>query len=154
MADIRADVKLKDAEEFQDYVTLQLMRRGIVLNNLNSASYQRKYGENTLGIEIKKDLIFRRTNNLWIEVAERHNVNNHYVPSGVCRQDNSWLWLIGDEYTLWIIAKKTLIEIVILSGRKIIENDTKSSRGYLMPIAEADKICLKKIVINKPTERV
>ena len=33
-------------------------------------------------------------------------------------------------------------------------NDPKSSKGYLMPIAEADKICLKKIVINKPAERV
>ena len=99
-----------------------------------------------LGAEIKRDGNFRKTGNLYIETAEKsHPDNKNYVPSGIFRKDNSWLFVIGDEETLYIFATKYLQR---LSDRykEVIKT---TSIGRLMPIAEAEKYCIRKIEVEK-----
>ena len=138
--------KLEEGLQFQDFATRELYQRGIVIVGYSSRHYQNKCGENMLGAEIKRDGNFRKTGNLYIETAEKsHPDNKNYVPSGIFRKDNSWLFVIGDEETLYIFATKYLQR---LSDRykEVIKT---TSIGRLMPIAEAEKYCIRKIEVEK-----
>ena len=136
--------QLKKGLEFQDYVTNILYDRGIVLVGYSSQKYQNKYGENKMGAEVKRDGKFRETGNLYIEVAEKaHPDNKHYVQAGVKREDNSWLFIIGDEKTLYVFATKRLREICERYRR--VEKTT--SIGYLLPVADANNECAMRIDI-------
>lgn len=107
-----------------------------------SRRFQIAHGENMLGAEIKRDGKFRQTGNLYIETAEKaHPDNPRYVPAGIQREDNSWLYVIGDEQTLFIFSTKYLR---LLAGRyRVVE--TPTSIGFLLPVAEAEKYCLRRI---------
>lgn len=134
--------KLEQGLQFQDVVTKALYQRGIVVVGYASRKYQNECGENMLGAEIKRDGKFRETGNLYIETAEKaHPDNENYVPSGIYRKDNSWLFVIGDENTIYIFSTKYL---QMLEGR--YEKKTKTtSMGFVMPIDEAEKYCIRKI---------
>jgi hypothetical protein len=95
-----------------------------------------------LGAEIKRDDNFRKTGNLYLEIAEKsHPSKPEYTPSGIYRPDNSWLFVIGDEKTAYIFSTKYL---QLLAERyKVVE--TPTSRGLLMPLADAEKYCIRKI---------
>ena len=136
--------KLEQGLQFQDFATRELYQRGIVVVGYSSKYYQNKCGENVLGAEIKRDGLFRDTGNLYIETAEKsHPDNENYILSGIFRKNNSWLFVIGDEKTLYIFSTKYL---QMLSGRyRKVEKTT--SRGYLMPLDEAEKYCIRKIEI-------
>jgi hypothetical protein len=137
--------KLEEGLQFQDKVTKELYQRGIVVIGYASQKYQNKCGENMLGAEIKRDGLFRDTGNLYIETAEKSNPNNaEYVPSGIYRKDNSWLFVIGDEKTIYIFSTKYLQMLEYKFEKKIKE----TSKGFLMPIKEANKYCIRKIEIN------
>lgn len=134
--------KLDQGQEFQDFVTQALYQRGIVIVGYSSRRYQIEHGENMLGAEIKRDDRFRDTGNLYIEVAEKSHPNNpSYVESGILRDDNSWLFLIGDELEIWVFAIKQL--------RGLIPNyravKTPTSRGVLMPVRDADRHSILKL---------
>jgi hypothetical protein len=134
--------------EFQDIVTKELYQRGIVVVGYSSRRFQNKEGENMLGAEIKRDGKFRETGNLYIEISEKsHPDNMDYVQSGIHRGDNSWLFVIGDEKTVWIFSIKYLR---MLEDRYKKVN-TPTSNGYLMPLKDADKYCLRRIDIEKHT---
>lgn len=128
--------------KFQDHVARTLYKYGIVVVGYTSRLYQEKHGENMLGAEIKRDGKFRETGNLYIELAEKsHPDNASFVSSGISRKDNSWLYVIGDEKTLYIFSIKYLQK---LSSRyRFVE--TPTSRGFLLPLAEAEKYCLRKL---------
>ena len=127
---------------FQDVVTKELYQRGIVIVGYSSRYFQNNEGENMLGAEIKRDAIFRKTGNLYIEVAEKtHPDNATYINSGIHREDNSWLFVIGDEQTIYIFSTKYLV--MLQSRYKTVE--TPTSRGFLMPLVEAEKYCIRKI---------
>jgi len=134
--------KLEQGLVFQDVVTKELYRRGIVVVGYSSRRFQNDEGENLLGAEIKRDGEFRKTGNLYIEVAEKADPRNKvFVPSGIMRADNSWLYVIGDEETIYIFSIKYL--------RKLHERwrrvEKSTSVGYLCPIEDAEKYCLRKI---------
>lgn len=134
--------KLEEGLEFQDVVTTALYQRGIVVVGYASRRYQRLKGENMLGAEIKRDGKFRETGNLYFETAEKsHPDNAAYVPSGIMREDNSWLYVIGDEQTIYIFPVNYL-RMLVPRYRKV---QTPTSRGVLMPVAEADKYCIRRI---------
>jgi hypothetical protein len=136
--------KLAQGLEFQDYVVYELYKRGIVMVCFSSKKFQNKVGENTLGAEIKKDGKFRETGNLYIETSEKsHPKNQSYVSSGIHRQDNSWLFVIGDEKTIWIFSIKYLQMLQYRYKKKEIA----TSRGFVMPLKDADKYCLRKITL-------
>lgn len=137
--------KLEQGLQFQDVVTRVLYQRGIVVIGYASRRSQLKYGENMLGAEIKRDGKFRETGNLYIETEEKsHPDRKDYVPSGINREDNSWLFVIGDEKDLWIFSTKYLRK---LSGR-YEQKQMPTSKGFVMPIEEADKYCIRRIELS------
>lgn len=134
--------KLQQGLEFQDVVTVALYQRGIVVIGYASRRFQNQEGENMLGAEIKRDGLFRQTGNLYIEMSEKsHPDKLEYTPSGIFRADNSWLYVIGDEKTIYIFSTKYLQ--MLCNRYKSVEKPT--SRGVLMPIVEAEKYCIRKI---------
>lgn len=64
------------------------------------------------------------------------------------RNDNSWLYIIGDEMTIYVFPVKYLVYLFEKNRYKIV--DTPTSRGMLMPLAEADRYCIKRIDIVAP----
>jgi hypothetical protein len=140
--------KLEEGLEFQDVVTSALFQRGIVVVAYASRRFQQTHGENMLGAEIKRDGNFRKTGNLYIETAEKsHPDNPSYVASGIYREDNSWLFVIGDERAVWIFSTKYLRLLSDRRGWK--HKETATSQGFLVPIADADRYCIRKIDLEK-----
>lgn len=125
--------KLDAGQRFQDFVARRLYGAGIILVNFQSREFQYQVGENMLGLEIKFDDQFKKTGNFWIEIAEKTSpMNPTWVPSGIHRSDSSWLYGIGDYTEFWIFAIRTLQEYEVRQRPRIIENGTKTSRGFLL----------------------
>lgn len=136
--------QLETGLQFQDVVTRELYQRGIVIVGYASRRFQRSEGENMLGAEIKRDGHFRDTGNLYIETAEKaHPDNAVYVPSGIFREDNSWLFVIGDEETVYIFSTKYLRLLSKSRNWRKVEKPT--SIGYLCPLDDAERYCLRRI---------
>jgi hypothetical protein len=110
-----------------------------------SQKFQNTVGENMLGAEIKRDGKFRETGNLYIETSEKsHPDKPIYTPSGIHRKDNSWLFVIGDEKIIYIFSTKYL---QMLEERyPVVSKPT--SNGFLMPVDQAEKYCIRKINIG------
>jgi hypothetical protein len=144
--------QLEESDQFEDYALDILMKdKGIMVRSYKSRKYQMEVGENTGGIEIKFDKQSSDTGNLYIETKEKsHPDNNNYVKSGINRNDNTILYLIGNYKCFWMFDKKFLRRLV--ESKKIkckhTENKTKTSWGYLLPINEADKYCTWKYESN------
>lgn len=139
--------KLQQGLEFQDIMTRELYIRGIVVIGFSSRRFQNLIGENMLGAEIKRDGHFRNTGNIYLETAEKsHPSNPQYIPSGIMRKDNSWLYIIGDEQTAYIFSTKYLR--LLASKRNWREVKKITYGGYLMPIEDAERYCIRKIDIN------
>jgi len=137
---------------FQDFVCLELAKQNIILQNINSKKFQFTVGENLQGFEIKYDgrcTGDRRTtptNRLSIEIAEKTNAKNiNWVPSGIYRNDNSWLYIQGNYMMFWIF-NKNLLKVLHKSGR-YKEGDEPTIKKFYLPILEADKYCAKKITL-------
>jgi len=110
---------------------------------------QHNIGENKYGMEIKYDSIMERTGNLYIEIAEKPSPNViNYSPSGILRNDNSQLYGIGNYSVFYIFNKQFLIEIYKSSKYKEIEIDRKTSKGFLIPIKNAEKMVEEKIIFK------
>lgn len=139
--------KLQEGLEFQDVVTKALYQLGIVIVGYASKYFQIEEGENILGAEIKRDGNFRKTGNLYIEIAEKaHPDNPKFVRSGIRRKDNSWLFIIGDEERIYIFATRHLRKLQ--KKYKIVS--TSTSKGFLMPLKDARKYCIRKIDFEVP----
>lgn len=92
--------------KFQDFVTRKLAATGLYIQNYGSKKYQYEYGENQQGFEIKYDELCTKTYRLSIEVAEKVNAaNKEWVPSGIDREDNSWLYIQGNYDLILIFGK-------------------------------------------------
>jgi len=114
----------------------KLYDAGIPLLSYSSKKYQILIGENKAGIEIKYDRKFRETGNFYIETAEKSAANNkEFVASGIFRNDNTWLFIIGDYETIFIFSKEQLKKIK--NNYKQVE--TPTSKGFLIPVNEALK---------------
>lgn len=144
---------LLDGNEFQDFVTVQLLHCGIVVNQFASKKYQNEYGESLSGIEIKYDKKFRETGNFYFEFQEKSDKRNpYYVESGILRKDNTWLWVIGDYDDLYIIAKESLKRLYrwVRDNRQDASKigirfvQTETSRGMLVPVF----LAIKKYVVK------
>ena len=136
--------QLEKGLEYQDYVAEQLYSIGLPLFNYSSRKFQIEYGENKLGVEIKYDMKFETTRNLWIEISEKSNPsNNQYCLSGIYRKDNSWLYIIGNYKEIYIFPKVFLQKLHRANKYRIIENNTKTSRGFLLPRNDAEKYAAK-----------
>lgn len=134
--------------EFQDFV-VDLLREqlGIVITNYQSQRFQFGVGENKQGIEIKLDREILRTNNVSIEIAEKARASNpYYVPSGIYRNDNSWLYIQGNWNIVFIFAK-SILRLLHKSERYKI-NILPTLKSFLLPVDEAKKYAAKVIELN------
>lgn len=147
--------KLEAGLEFQDFVMSELHSRGIVLQPIASKRGQLK-GENLLGLEIKFDRKLAETGNLYIETYEKSNpANPCFVCSGILRNDNTWLYGIGNHSRLWIFAKSQLrlaYQHLVENKRKwegvrFVENET--SKGFLVPAVLANHWAARVIDFSK-----
>lgn len=141
--------KLKQGEAYQEFVG------DIFLNHLNwqLSFYKTKYsqynfGETHEGVEVKFDDRLKETGNLYIEYAEKsHPDNKAYVPSGVCRNDNTWLFVIGDRDVVFLFSKRVLKSLT--SSKAFKHVTTPTSKGYLIKREDAQTLCLKEILLEK-----
>ena len=104
------NMKLAEGEMFEDYVYEHFREIwGIDIKSCNTYSEQINIGENYFGMEIKYDGLHEETDRLFIEYQEkRRSKNPNYVPSGIRRTDNSWLYLIGNFQVFYIFSVKDL----------------------------------------------
>jgi hypothetical protein len=131
--------KFEGALLYQDFVVdISLQVLGFAIMQYSSRAYQNTVGESRTGVEIKHDEKFARTGNLWIETAEKAMPRaGDYVPAGIYRTDNSWIYVIGDYNTIFYFAKNVLR---ILAGKyRIMPNKTATSLGFLLPERDAEK---------------
>ncbi len=127
---------LEEALQYQDFISLQLMNKlGWCLNQFTSYKYQTQFGESLSRIEIKNDKQMASTDNIYVELAEKAS-NGLFVASGIKRQDNTLLWLIGDYKTAYVFVKKQLSYLCDnyeKYGFKKVQTDT--SIGIVIPIS-------------------
>lgn len=140
----------QEALEFQDFISDLLLKEiGIVICNYSSRKYQYNSGENRQGIEIKLDKRILDTKNISIEVAEKSNAEiENWTPSGIMRNDNSWLYIQGNYDIVFIFGKQFLR--LLYKSRYINKTwcPKKTITTFLMPIKEAEKYALKVIKIS------
>jgi hypothetical protein len=132
--------KIESARLFQDFVVDVCWQKGLAIVQFSSKAYQFTAGESRTGAEIKHDEIYGTSNRLWIEVAEKAQPRpGPYAPSGIYRDDNSWLYIIGDYNVFFIFFKKQL-QGLHRSGRyRDNENKTRTSVGFFLPHDDAMK---------------
>jgi len=141
--------KLEQGLEYQDFViNILIQELGIPLAMYGSRKYQWKQGENKQGVEIKFDDRYKKTGNIYIEVAEKTNANNpNYIASGIMRDDNTWLYLIGNREIIYIFTKK-MLKGLYSSGKYFRLVETPTSRGFLLDGLSAKKYSAKIIHIQ------
>ena len=137
------DAKLDIGLEFQDFVAKKFMDMGMPIITHSSRKSQLN-GENTNGFEIKRDGGFRKSGNLFIETSERPNILcPNFKPSGIYRDDNTWLYVIGDEKTFYIFSLKYLVNCHESKKYREVHSAVGTSYGFLLPIKDATPNALK-----------
>lgn len=117
--DAKSKDSLEDGLRFQDFVCSELARRNIILQNLSSKKYQFTVGENLQGFEIKYDDWCSKSGRISIEVFEktRNDPIQEWTPSGILRNDNSWLYVQGNYSILFVFAKRFLLNYYTAKGQ-------------------------------------
>ena len=126
---------LKESEEFVKYWMGIIQRKMCLrLTPVDSENLQKAVLCDTQeGFEFKYDRIFKETGNFWIEIGEKRDpTQKKYVPSGILRKDNSWMYCIGNYDELFFFPKRTLIRMYNSGAVKIKENHEKTSMGFLL----------------------
>jgi hypothetical protein len=140
------DEKLKEGMSFESFIQKVFFEELAINLDFTVYDNQTKIGETLQGIEVKFDNRYKETGNLYIEVAEKSNPDNpNYIKSGVFRDDNTWLYAIGNYEKIFIFAKKTLVQI----KDKFTPVVTPTSMGFLLPNKDAEFYCAK-IITTKP----
>ena len=131
----RAD-KTEQGAAFADYACDVLALNGIFTQVFTTKQFQYQYGESAGGIEFKCDMKFRESGNLYIEIAEKAGPRSgEMVPSGIMRDDNTWLYAIGDLQGFYVFTKNTL-RLIHSRGRYNL-TEIETSKGMLLPIKAA-----------------
>lgn len=133
--------QLKNGQMFQDFVVDTCWTQlGLAVVQYNSKVYQQAIGESRTGVEIKYDMKFAKSGNLWIEVGEKARPRaGEYAKSGIYRDDNTWLYCIGNYDKFYIFAKVFLVALAKSGRYRLLDNNTKTSSGFLLPERDADK---------------
>jgi len=140
--------KSKEAKQYQDFICEWMAKNyGIVMTIFSSKKYQYNIGESLQGVEIKLDMKYNETGNIYIETGEKAEPRNgEYYPSGIFRSDNTWLYFIGNYDELYAFSKKQLIKVYNTKRYyKIIKNNnTGTSCGFLLDKERAENYCIMK----------
>ncbi len=142
--------RLADGQEFEDFCMEVLWDNGIALMLYRSKQRQWSCGESKLGGEIKRDGKWQKTGNLFIECEERRDTNSPWRAAGIYDASKPWLYIIGDEHTIWIHGV-TVLQILHKQG--CCEwKDTGTAKGFVLPIIDADYYALKIIKLKQKPE--
>jgi hypothetical protein len=141
--------QFNDSLIYQDWLMVELAKRGIIIQIFGSKEYQYKHGESFSKDEIKFDKEQLQTGNLCIEEFEKTNeYNSWFVESGINRQGIA-RWFQGNYENLWIFEcnklRQYLREGINREINKLNRYVTKTSKGIILPCIEADRICTQKI---------
>lgn len=129
---------IENGNRFQDYICdLLLDKYGIIVQNYTSALYQFKKGENKQGFEIKFDHWCSITKRLSIEIAERTNIENSFVQSGIYRKDNSIFYVHGNMDIVFLFSKK-MLQGMHKTGR-YEEKEEPTIKAFYIPFEHAIK---------------
>ena len=130
------DDKLKVGQAYERFVRDQYAALGITLTLVHGRTRQLLIGDTEEGLEIKHDRNHKTTSNIFIEVAEkRHSWQPDFVPSGIFRQDKTWLYGVGNYDVFYVFKKATLREES--TRRHIFTINEGTSRGFLLVGDEA-----------------
>ena len=121
--------------QYQDFATDIMRVAGMSFTGYASKKYQFEKGENMIGWEMKLDNKTKDTGNLYMEISEKTNkgLGPGSVDSGIYREDNSWLYLIGDRTTLYIFAKRQLRMAYEKGYYSPRTTKTATGEGFLLP---------------------
>ena len=139
------EIKLKEGQDYEQWVSDRWPEvykdRTLHLHKGRQAQLE---GETAEGIEIKYDKRFAETNRIYIETHEKTNpANREYVKSGIYREDNTKIWLIGD-YVIWFLfSKAKLVWLDKLDPPFLYRPQaTGTSIGFCLPVKNAMRLCL------------
>lgn len=146
--------KLKIGTQFEAYVTEEFAKSGIELGMLYDNNQFK--GENKLGVEIKNDERYRGsektpgTGNLYIECYERLTNAQKWVRSGILKEDNTKVILIGTYNDYFIVLKEVLVDIykkldsgVNIEGCRLVEEKEQgTSKGFVINEKKMKRLCL------------
>jgi hypothetical protein len=130
------DENLKEAQLFEDHACQKLYEAGMVVVPYRSRSWQSRYGESRAGVEIKYDKNRNKTGNLFIEIEEKWGEEAEWKPSGIFGK--GVFLCIGDYHKIWLIGFNVLKRVYATDAHKDVA--TKTARGFLLPVALADKV--------------
>ncbi len=103
--------------------------------NMHNGKYEQLKGENTEGVEIKLDQICKRTKRLYIEIEEKSNADNErMIQSGIQRNDNTVLFLIGDYEDAYIFDVLVLRKCFMDKPAWLKMFGNSTSNGWGMPL--------------------
>lgn len=140
----------RSGRAFEEHVEALLARYGIALGIYRTEREQYEIGESASGIEVKHDRGYARTGNLYIEIAESRHPEMPLVASGIYRRNNTTTWAIGDYQTLFLLPQRLLIEVHESRAHREVWNDSRTSRGYLLPGSVARSMALRIIEEVRP----
>jgi hypothetical protein len=148
MLDERDDYYMRQrhtGEGFERYVVAQLRLRGVTIARHEGKRAQLAFGDTTLGIEIKYDLLLERTGNLYIEVAEKKHADNpRWIASGIEASSSARWYGIGNTIEWYLISREALRRV---KGRyREIMIDRGTSRGFLLPRADAERMAARVLI--------
>jgi len=132
--------RLKAGLLYQDFIVDLAWSQGLAIALYSSEEYQKGVGESRTGLEIKYDEKYAKTGNIYIETAEKaYPRDGDYFPSGIYANEKTWLYIIGDYDTVFIFLKQMLLRLHQSHRYREVENETKTSLGFLIPGEEAKK---------------
>jgi len=147
--------KLKAGQEYQDYSQIELYKAGIPIGILTSEKYQRECGESIAGIEVKLDRKLEKTGNVYFETHEKSNANNKYfVESGILRNDNTWIYCIGNYDVMYLIPKLSLRRLYEMQHNRepekrldcYVEREIPTSKGFTLNADWVEKHIAAKVL--------
>lgn len=138
------------SHRFEIYIDCKFKNIGIDIGLYYGKDGQHN-GECEFGIEIKRDIMSKKTGNLYIEYQERHYVTGDWVYSGIFKNDNTKYFLAGDIDGYWILEKKALIDLYneikmnndsLSNGCRLVGARRGTSLGFIIPKNVADTMSL------------
>ena len=124
---------LQIGAEYQDLVMEELHKIGISVNCYTSAKYQLEKGESISGIEIKHDSKIVETGRIYFE-THAMNREGKLIYNGVYKEDNAWLYAIGNETDIYIFSKAQVKQLC-----EKIEHDYNFNEDYAKVVKYTDK---------------
>ena len=137
------------SHRFEIYIDCLFREKGLDIGLYYGRDPQYR-GETAAGIEIKRDMMARKTGNLYIEYAGRHSSAGQWVASGVLKSDNSRFFLMGDIGWYYALRRTDLLALYrsltgapprpVPAGVRLAKAKRGTSLGFLVPTGLAERM--------------